>query len=43
MVTIGVAFVLFVAPVVLDMSKTVTRVETNVKHMMEEFSIKPLK
>ena len=38
-VTLGVAFVLFVAPLVLDMSSAITRVDTRV----EELLIKPVK
>ena len=42
-VALATAFVLFVAPLVLDMSKAITRVDTNQQHWMEELSIKPVK
>ena len=42
-VSLGVAFVLFMAPLVLDMSSAITRVDTNQQHMMEELAIKPIK
>ena len=42
-VTLGIAFVLFIAPLVLNMANAITRVDTNQQHMMEEFSIKPVK
>jgi hypothetical protein len=42
-VTIGIATVLFVAPLVMKMSDTITRIDTNQHHLMEELFIKPVK
>jgi hypothetical protein len=41
-VTIGVAFVFFVAPMVLDMSKAITTIKVNQEHLLHEFAIEPV-
>jgi hypothetical protein len=41
-VTIGLAFVLFVAPMVMDMSKAITTIKVNQEHLLHEFAIEPV-
>jgi hypothetical protein len=41
-VTIGVAFVFFVAPMVMDMSKAITTIKVNQEHLLHEFAIEPV-
>ena len=42
-VTLTIAFVFFVAPMVMDMSEAVTTIKVNQEHLMEELSVKPIK
>jgi hypothetical protein len=42
-VTLTIAFVFFVAPMILDMSEAVTTIKVNQEHLMHEFAIKPIK
>jgi hypothetical protein len=42
-VTIGVAFMFFVAPMVMNMAEAVTTIKVNQQHLMEELSVKPIK
>ena len=42
-VTLTIAFVFFVAPMILDMSEAVTTIKVNQRHLMHEFQIEPVK